>query len=113
MLSAHFLIVEKRHFASKGLARTYRENAPLGHPERANKGEWKDLDRGKKPRARCVSTKLFVGQNVTLRLERVSCEHISESVTCTFGDSSGFFVEPLRMTKKASANTASISYNDP
>ena len=30
------------------------------HPDRANKREWRDLDRGKKPRARCVYAKPFL-----------------------------------------------------
>ena len=109
MLATHFLIVESGIWLLKvwrgqtienALPRVILREAPFsGHPERANKGESKDFDRGKKPRARCVSTKLFVRQNVTLRLERVSCKHTAESVTCTFEDSSGFFVETLTMTR--------------
>ena len=46
------------------------KNTPSGHPERANKGESKDLGAIKTIAPRFVSTKLFAWLNVTLELQK-------------------------------------------
>ena len=49
----------------------------------------------------------------TFWLVKGSCEQTAESASCTFGDSSDFFVKILRMTlKRVSANTVLIPEND-
>ena len=52
----------------------YTPNFFLRHPEACNKAGREDLDRGKKPRARCVYAELFE-TNVTFRFAKVGCKH--------------------------------------
>ena len=45
-----------------------------------------------------------VSANIMLEvpLKKVWCVHSAENATCVFGDSSGFFIETLRMTQEGS-----------